>query len=106
MRDFRLSIFFALVCLFLAAVWGFHGARSTSGIWPDVSIALILGIMEISLSFDSAVVIVALIVLMTVRPRLLILPTEKAAGVAGLIPLPLSIDLVDFSRAKKRKMRL
>jgi len=56
MSDFRYSIFVTIVCLGLAALWGYHSSDGFSGIWPAVSIAAILGVMEVSLSFDNAVV--------------------------------------------------
>lgn len=55
MQHFRLSIFISLICLAAAGYWGFiHG-----GVGAAVSalgIALILAVLEISLSFDNAVV--------------------------------------------------
>lgn len=56
MREFRLSFIFTLVCLTFAAIWGFHGTGAISGVWAAITITLILGIMEVSLSFDNAVV--------------------------------------------------
>ena len=55
MKHFSGSIIVSMVCLALAAWWGFeHGG--TSGAITAFGIALILGIMEVSLSFDNAVV--------------------------------------------------
>ncbi|MCB5185666.1 DUF475 domain-containing protein [Methylobacillus gramineus] len=56
MRDFRYSFLVTFVCLGLAALWGYELKGSIAGIWPALSVALILGIMEVSLSFDNAVV--------------------------------------------------
>jgi hypothetical protein len=56
MHIFRYSIFFTILCLALAALWGYHSGGGLSGIWSAVSIAAILGVMEVSLSFDNAVV--------------------------------------------------
>ncbi len=53
MKDFRLSFVVTLVCLALAGYWG---AQSGQGIVAAVTLAAILGIMEVSLSFDNAVV--------------------------------------------------
>lgn len=55
MRHFRYSILVTIFCLALAAYWGYH-SNGVGGIWPALSIAAILGIMEVSLSFDNAVV--------------------------------------------------
>lgn len=55
MRHFSGSIAVAVICLALAAWWGFdHGGAA--GALTAFGIALILGIMEVSLSFDNAVV--------------------------------------------------
>ncbi|MDR1976068.1 MAG: DUF475 domain-containing protein [Campylobacteraceae bacterium] len=53
MKDFRLSIIVTIVCLAIAAYWGTQNAM---GWWYAVLIALTLGVMEVSLSFDNAVV--------------------------------------------------
>lgn len=55
MQNFRYSILVTILCLGLASFWGYH-SNGVSGIWPALSIAAILGIMEVSLSFDNAVV--------------------------------------------------
>jgi uncharacterized protein len=55
MRDFRFSFIFTLVCLSLAAYWG-YATGGMNGIFVALTITAILGIMEISLSFDNAVV--------------------------------------------------
>ncbi len=55
MRHFSGSIFVTIVCLGLAVWWGYeHGG--VTGAVTAFGIALILGIMEVSLSFDNAVV--------------------------------------------------
>lgn len=55
MQHFRFSILISLVCLTLAAYWGYsHGGLSAA--IGATGIALILAILEISLSFDNAVV--------------------------------------------------
>ncbi len=55
MRHFSTSIFVSVVCLALAAWWGYaHGG--VPGALTAFGIALILGVMEVSLSFDNAVV--------------------------------------------------
>jgi hypothetical protein len=55
MKDFRFSLLTTVVCLGLAGCWGYsHGGLSAglTAMW----IAGVLGVMEISLSFDNAVV--------------------------------------------------
>jgi hypothetical protein len=55
MKHFRFSFLVTLICLGLAAYWGFrHGGASAA--LGAVGIAAILGVMEVSLSFDNAVV--------------------------------------------------
>ena len=56
MRDFNLSFFVTLACVFLAAAWGLQLSGSNAGAISAVGLVLILGVMEISLSFDNAVV--------------------------------------------------
>ncbi|WP_343597432.1 DUF475 domain-containing protein [Acinetobacter sp.] len=58
MKHFRFSIFFSMVCLALAAFWGYtHGPDAgVSTMLKALSITAILAIMEVSLSFDNAVV--------------------------------------------------
>jgi len=53
MRYFRFSIFVTILCLGLAFLWG---QKSIEGGVAAVALALLLGIMEVSLSFDNAVV--------------------------------------------------
>jgi hypothetical protein len=55
MKHFKFSFFITVICLALAAAWGYRhdgpGAALTA-----MGIAFILGVMEVSLSFDNAVV--------------------------------------------------
>ena len=55
MAHFRFSIFFTIVCMFLAAWWGFSGG-GIAGLLTALAITAILAVMEVSLSFDNAVV--------------------------------------------------
>lgn len=55
MKHFGFSIFFTIICLIVASWWGYH----TGGINALINtflIVAILGIMEVSLSFDNAVI--------------------------------------------------
>jgi uncharacterized protein len=53
MRDFRVSFLVTAICLAIAAWWGAKGAM---GAWQAVWICVVLGVLEVSLSFDNAVV--------------------------------------------------
>jgi hypothetical protein len=53
MKDFRLSFFVTFVCVALAGYWG---SRNGMGVAPAMILVLVLGVMEVSLSFDNAVV--------------------------------------------------
>ncbi len=58
MKHFRFSIFFTIICLGLSAWWGFsHGPEAgVKTMLSALLITTILAIMEVSLSFDNAVV--------------------------------------------------
>lgn len=58
MKHFKFSIIFTIVCLALAGYWGFaHGAEAgVSAMLNALAITAILAVMEISLSFDNAIV--------------------------------------------------
>lgn len=58
MKHFRFSIIFTLICLSLAAYWGLtHGPKAgVSAMLQALMVTAILAIMEVSLSFDNAVV--------------------------------------------------
>lgn len=58
MKHFRFSIIFTVICLLLAAYWGLtHGVQAgVYAMFNALAITAILAIMEISLSFDNAVV--------------------------------------------------
>ncbi|GHV08887.1 hypothetical protein AGMMS50229_18020 [Campylobacterota bacterium] len=53
MKDFRFSLGVTAICLALAAYWG---AQSGMGIVGAIILVAVLGVMEVSLSFDNAVV--------------------------------------------------
>ncbi|MEQ4563039.1 MAG: DUF475 domain-containing protein, partial [Acinetobacter sp.] len=58
MKHFRFSIFFTVICLALSAYWGYtHGPEAgISTMFKALTITAILAVMEVSLSFDNAVV--------------------------------------------------
>jgi len=53
MKHFRFSFAFSAVCLGLAAWWGLE---SPMGLWTALWITFVLAVLEVSLSFDNAVV--------------------------------------------------
>jgi uncharacterized protein len=55
MKHFRISFLVTAVCLVIAGWWGYRTAGVT-GALSALGIAMILGVMEVSLSFDNAVV--------------------------------------------------
>lgn len=55
MKHFRFSFFVTAICLALAGYWGYQ-QQGGSGALIAISLASILGVMEVSLSFDNAVV--------------------------------------------------
>jgi hypothetical protein len=83
MRDFRLSIIVTLFCLGGAAIWGYHLA-GINGIWASVSIAAILGVMEVSLSFDNAVVNASILKEMDEKWREIFLTVGILVAVFGM----------------------
>lgn len=58
MKHFRFSIIFTIICLALSAWWGFtHGPEAgLQAMFKVLLITTILAVMEVSLSFDNAVV--------------------------------------------------
>ena len=58
MKHFGFSIIFTIVCLALSAYWGFtHGPEAgLKTMFTALTITAILAVMEVSLSFDNAVV--------------------------------------------------
>ncbi len=53
MKEFRFSFLVTAVCLGVAAWWGTQGQL---GLWTALWLALVLAVLEVSLSFDNAVV--------------------------------------------------
>lgn len=56
MSQFRGSFIFTIICLTLAGVWAFFKGGSVDAIASALVITAILGVLEVSLSFDNAVV--------------------------------------------------
>ena len=55
MKHFRISFLVTAVCLAIAGWWGYRNAGLT-GAFSALGIAIILAVMEVSLSFDNAIV--------------------------------------------------
>lgn len=53
MKEFRFSFLVTAICLALAGWWG---SQSAMGLWPALWLTLVLAVLEVSLSFDNAVV--------------------------------------------------
>ncbi|MDI2091079.1 DUF475 domain-containing protein [Commensalibacter oyaizuii] len=56
MKYFKGSFVFTIICLCLAAALGYNNTGTTAGALSTVFICTILGVLEVSLSFDNAVV--------------------------------------------------
>ena len=58
MKHFGFSIIFTIICLAISAYWGYtHGPEAgISTMLSALTITAILAVMEVSLSFDNAVV--------------------------------------------------
>lgn len=83
MHHFRFSIFVTILCLGLASFWGYHSG-GIAGIWPALSIAAILGVMEVSLSFDNAVVNASVLKDMDAKWRQIFLTLGILVAVFGM----------------------
>lgn len=84
MRDFRYSFFVTILCLGLAAIWGFKTSGTIAGVWPAISIVAILGVMEVSLSFDNAVVNASVLKEMDAKWRQIFLTIGILVAVFGM----------------------
>ena len=81
MRDFRLSFVVTGLCLALAGWWG-HA--SGMGVLPALWLVLVLGVLEVSLSFDNAVVNASVLKHMSERWRQLFLTVGILIAVFGM----------------------
>lgn len=80
-RDFKYSLFVTGLCLGLAFWWGSH---TPGGAWEAVTLAVFLGIMEVSLSFDNAVVNASVLKKMDARWRQFFLTVGILVAVFGM----------------------
>lgn len=84
MRNFSYSIVVTLICIGIAGLWGYQTYGGLSGIWPAVSIVTILGVMEVSLSFDNAVVNASVLKEMDEKWRQIFLTVGILVAVFGM----------------------
>lgn len=92
MKHFRYSIFVSLLCVGLAFYWG---SNSVGGWIAAVTLVLLLGIMEVSLSFDNAVVNAAVLKEMDAKWRQIFLTIGILIAVFGMrLVFPLAVVAV------------
>lgn len=99
MRDFKYSILVTIIGLALAGWWGYHTSGNMAGVWAALLLALILSIMEISLSFDNAVVNASILKDMDEKWRQLFLTVGILIAVFGVrLVFPLLLVAVATSQ--------
>ena len=106
MKYFGFSYAFSAVCLALAAWWG---ASTSMGLWAALWITFVLAILEISLSFDNAVVNAGVLKDMSAFWRKLFLTVGILIAVFGMrLVFPIAIVAVtaDMSTADTINMAL
>lgn len=106
MKYFGFSYAFSAVCLALAAWWG---ASTSMGLWAALWITFVLAILEISLSFDNAVVNAGVLKDMSEFWRKLFLTVGILIAVFGMrLVFPIAIVAVtaDMSTADTINMAL
>jgi hypothetical protein len=81
MKDFRLSFLVTFICLGLGAWWGMHNGM---GIVYTLFLVLVLGVMEVSLSFDNAVVNAAVLKEMNAKWQQIFLTVGILIAVFGM----------------------
>ena len=96
MKNFQYSIFVTILCLGIAAFWGYQTGGGVSGIWSAVSITAILGVMEVSFSFDNAVVNASILKEMDAKWRQIFLTLGILVAVFGM-RLLFTIIVVSFA---------
>lgn len=92
MKDFRLSIAVSVLCCGIAAWWG-----AISGVdWlTALTLVVVLGVMEVSLSFDNAVVNASVLKTMDARWQMIFLTVGMLVAVFGMrLLFPIAIVAV------------
>ena len=77
MKHFTFSFVFTAVALALVGMWGFH-LNGVSGALAAVTLAAVLAAMEVSLSFDNAVVNAGVLKTMNHFWRMMFLTDRKS----------------------------
>lgn len=106
MKDFRLSFLVTALCLAVAGWWGWQGSL---GLWPAVWVTLVLAILEVSLSFDNAVVNAGVLRTMNALWRQLFLTVGILVAVFGMrlvFPVVIVAVSADISTADTLRMAL
>jgi uncharacterized protein len=94
-KYFWLSITFTLLCLGLAGWWGWSQSATLAGVLAVLWITLVLGVLEVSLSFDNAVVNASVLKTMSPFWRQAFLTVGILIAVFGMrIVFPLLIVMV------------
>ena len=81
MKDFRFSFLVTFLCLVLAGWWG---ARNGTGLFPAIVLTAVLAVMEVSLSFDNAVVNASVLKEMDARWQQIFLTIGILVAVFGM----------------------
>ncbi|MBF0159107.1 MAG: DUF475 domain-containing protein [Magnetococcales bacterium] len=83
LQHFRYSFIVTFICIVIAAVWGWHTGGAI-GAAEAVLIAVVLGVLEVSLSFDNAVVNAAVLEEMDAKWQQLFLTVGILVAVFGM----------------------
>ena len=81
MRDFRGSFLISAICLIAAGIWGY---QTDVGLLPALWLTAVLAVLEVSLSFDNAVVNAGVLKDMNVYWRRLFLTVGIVIAVFGM----------------------
>ena len=93
MKEFRFSFFVTAICLGLAAWWG---SQNSMGLWSALWLTGVLAVLEVSLSFDNAVVNAGVLRDMSKLWRQLFLTVGILIAVFGM-RLVFPVVIVSFS---------
>lgn len=106
LKDFWGSLLVTLICLIVAAWWG---AQGSSGVWVALWVIVVLSVLEVSLSFDNAVVNARVLKDMTPFWRTMFLTVGILIAVFGMrlvFPIVVVAVSADISTAQTVQMAL
>ena len=106
MRDFRFSLLVTAICLAIAGWWG---TQTSMGLWTALWLTTVLAVLEVSLSFDNAVVNAGVLKDMSELWRKLFLTIGILVAVFGMrLVFPIVIVAVsgDISTAETIEMAM